>query len=296
MGQVLDDGGTGGGVRALARVAEPFHSVTYYSRELEDFTDEGYRGWWHAYFAYRPAPMGAVPAGVVTAAFYNFAPRMVERAVPAVWQVKTPAGATAMRLERVERALARIFGDVARRSIAEAADLVRLAVSGCDVAGRPLYAAYAELDWPADARLALWHGCTLLREHRGDSHNFALAAADLDGVASHVLMAGRGHGNRATILAIRGWNGDEWDDALRRMVERGWARADGSLTASGREARSGIERHTDALASAPARRLGPDGLQRLVDLLTPLVGELIAGGEVPGRWPPPHVLKQDASG
>jgi hypothetical protein len=292
VGQVLGEG-VDGVARALARVAEPLHSVTYYGRELADLTGEGYRGWWHAYFGYRPAPMGAVPANVVVATFYNFAPRMVARAVPGVWDVKSPAAAIAMRQERVGRALERALGDRHRGSVADAAALVRRAVADCDVAGRPLYGAYAELDWPGGDLVALWHGCTLLREHRGDSHNLALAAAEVDGVTSHVLMAGRGHGNRATILAIRGWTEAEWEGAVQRLVTRGWAAADGSLTGAGREARSAIERHTDALAAEPVRRLGTEGVERLIDALTPLVDELIRSGEVPGRWPPPHVVEAD---
>ena len=35
---------------------------------------------------------------------------------------------------------------------------------------RPLYAAHAELDWPDEPQLVLWHAVTLLREYRGDGH------------------------------------------------------------------------------------------------------------------------------
>ena len=293
MGEVLDDGVVGG-ARALARVAEPFHAVTYYSRELVDWTDAGYRGWWHAYFGYRAAPLGEVGAAIVTAIFYNFAPRMVTKALPGVWAIRSPSDTVALRRQRVGRALDRIFGDgILEAQIAAAVPLVRQAVEGCDVAGRALFASYGELSWPDDDVLALWHGCTLLREHRGDSHNLALANAGVDGVTSHVLMAGRGHGNRPTILAIRGWTEEEWDGAVHRLTERGWARPDGSLTEIGNEARSDIERHTDLLASEPVTRLGAAGLDRFVEAMTPLVEHLQASGEVSAGWPPAHLIKRD---
>ena len=292
MGEVLNDGAISR-ERRLARLVEPVHAVTYYAAEMADLTDVGYRGWWHAYFGYRPAPMGPVGAKVVTAVFYNFAPRMVERAVPGVWAIQAPDAALALRLTRVERALHRIFADGGQTQAAtRAVGLLRQAVEGCEVGGRPLFAAYAELEWPQDPLLALWHGCTLLREYRGESHNLALVSAGVDPVTSHVLMAGRGHGNRPTILAIRGWTVEEWDDAVSRLVERGWATSDGALTQVGAAARSDIERHTDQLSSGPTARLGEE-TQTLTDALEPLAAHLRNSGEVSGRWPPEHLMKSD---
>ncbi len=290
MGEAISDGADGA-VRALARLAEPFHAVTYYSRELVDLTDAGYRGWWHAYFGYRPAPMGAVSASTVTAAFYNFAPRMVARAVPGVWEIRSPAETSALRRDRVTTALHRIFDGVAGpAAIAEGAGLAR-ALAEAPIAGRPVYGGYAAEEWPDDDLTALWHGCTLFREHRGDSHNLALAAAAVDGIECQVLMAGRGHGNAPTIKAIRGWTDDEWDAAVDRLVDRGWADADGSLTDRGNRGRSEIEAHTDELTGPVVATLGPDGTDRLRTALEPLVAHLKATGEVSGRWPPDHLLK-----
>ncbi len=291
MGEALEDG-VNGGARAMARVVEPFHAITYYSRELTDMRPHGYRGWWHAYFGYRPAPLGSVGAATVAAIFYNFAPRMVARAVPDVWAVRSPAETVDLRLELVAKALNRLYGDGAQRqTISAAASLIRRALDDCDIAGRPLFAAYSELEWPDDDALALWHGCTLARELRGDSHNLALASAEVDGVMSHILMAGRGHGNRPTILAIRGWTEQEWEDGVRRLTERGWTEADGSLTDTGREVRSAIERHTDALALEPVTRLGVESFERFLGFMNPLVGSLRDSGEVSGRWPPAHLIK-----
>ncbi len=57
---------------------EPVHVVTYFAPEARAALDGlGYRGFWMGYFAARSAPLGQVPAEVVTAVFYNFAPERV---------------------------------------------------------------------------------------------------------------------------------------------------------------------------------------------------------------------------
>lgn len=291
MAEAIDDGTTSS-VRRMSRLVEAFHSVTYYSPEILGLTEHGYRGWWHAYFAYRPAPMGAVSAGTVTAAFYNFAPRMVERALPGVWEIMSPAAITELRLGLVDKALRRCYGDgIGTPEMERAATLLRQAVDGTDVAGRPVYGGYATLPWPGEPHLDLWHGCTLLREYRGDNHNIALAAACVGGLESHILMAAHGHGNMATILGIRGFTEDEWANAVHSLGERGWVAADGAQTDAGRAARSDIERRTDELTSGALSRLGTDAIEELEFCLKPLVGHLITSGEVSGRWPPPAVMK-----
>jgi Helix-turn-helix family len=282
--------------RQLSRLFEPYHSIAYYCPEITRFTDAGFRGWWHAYFAYRSAPLGVVPASVVAATFYNFAPRMVARAIPGAWEVLPPEQVLALRLEVVDEALRRVLGErTGDGSLARAAQLARRAVEGCDVAGRPLYAAHAARAWPDRPHLELWWACTLLREHRGDGHGVALAAADVDGTACHVLMVAQGHGNRASILPIRGWTNQEWAAATARLEARGWLDAAGAFTAKGRRARQAIEAHTDALASEPLRRLGPDGVTELDRLITPYVHVLREHGNVPGRWPPPHLRRDEGA-
>jgi hypothetical protein len=280
--------------RAIGRLYEPFHSVSYYPAEAQRWTELGYRGWWHAYFAYRSAPMGTVTAGLVTAVFYNFAPRMVGRAIPEAWAIRSPEATIELRAGLVRQALERIFaGSPLSAAITEAAPLARRAAEGCATSGRPLYGSYAELDWPEGPAMSLWHACTLLREQRGDSHNIALAAAGVDGVQSHILMAARGYGNRPTIQGIRGWTDEEWDDGVERLAARGLVQGDGSFTEAGRRLRREIEAHTDELADEPVRRLGDAGVDALVATMPPLVEHLVTTGEVAGRWPPPTVLRPD---
>jgi hypothetical protein len=283
--------------RQLAALVAPIHNVAYYTPEIRVFGTLGVKSWWAAYFAYRSAPMGAVPAEVVTAAFYGFSPRMVGRAIPSVWEHVTPQQALDVRLDAVDRAWRRIFtGADASTSdaVAEAAALLRRSIVDVGAGARPLYAAHTALPWPEPPHLQLWHATTLLREHRGDSHAIALAAADVDAVQCQVLMAARGHGNRATLQKIRGWDDVEWEAAVEALQQRGWLDAGGALDAAGRRGRRDIEDHTDALAAEPARRLGVDGGQRAAALLAPVHERLFTVGAIPGEWPPRHVMAQPA--
>ena len=272
--------------RTIARLCGTYHNITYYAPEIKSFKDVGIARYWHAYLGYRSAPMGRVPAPVVTATFYNFAPARVEAAIPAIWEHITPPQAIALRDSSVDRALTRVLGDaVASDLVVAAARIARVGIEDCDVAGRPLFAAHAALPWPDAAHMQLHHACTMWREHRGDGHNIALAAAEIDGVECHALLASRGV-TGPVIEKLRGWTATEWDAAQRRLVERGLLDENGSCTASGRAYRDAIEDHTDRLAAAPLRRLGDADARALVDALEPVVRRLVDAGAVDARWPP----------
>src|SRR5271169_3810151 len=84
--------------RRIWTLVEPVHAVTYFSAESKSaFEDAGLRGFWRGYFAGRSAPLGRVDAAPVIASFYNFAPPMVQRALPAVWDLISPEQALEVR-------------------------------------------------------------------------------------------------------------------------------------------------------------------------------------------------------
>ncbi|MFT7599044.1 MAG: hypothetical protein ACI8TP_001969 [Acidimicrobiales bacterium] len=279
--------------RGLARVLGVFHNISYYAPEMKAFADVGLPEYWRAYIAYRSAPMGPVAPSVVTATFYNFAPRVVAAAVPSAWDGITPQGAIDLRDDCIDQALRRALGDLLDSAdLREAAGLAMKGIDAAEVGARPLFAAHTELPSPNEPHRLLWHACTLWREHRGDSHNLALAAADIDGIECHVLLAAKGVGAFAVIEKIRGWTSAEWSDAVDRLVSRGFLAEESTadtpvFTPQGETLRQSIETETDRLASGPRRSLGPDDSSRLVALMEPVVGQLITSGAVPGRWPPP---------
>ena len=246
--------------RALWMRIEPIHALTYFAPESRTaFEAAGLRGFWRGYFAGRAAPFGAAGAGLVTATFYGFHQDFVGRAVPAVWDLATPAASLAARLEGVDAALDPIARGV---EIAPALSTLRRVLDGCDPAGRPLYAANADLPWPEEPHLALWHACTLLREHRGDGHVIALASAGIDGCESHVLRVLVSGIDPSVIQPHRGWSDDDWDAATERLRRRGQLDAATHAT---------VEAHTDALA------VGVDD----VSALDPIVDAVVASGAIP---------------
>lgn len=267
------------------------HNISYFSRETRAFVDAGVPEFWRAYVAYRCAPLGRVGPAAGTAVLYNFAPRMVADALPSVWDALSPEAAIALRDDCMDQALRRAFGDLCDTpQVAEAAELAERGIAGTDSAGRALFGAHIDLDWPAEPHMRLWHACTLWREHRGDSHNIALAAASIDGLEAHVLLGAKGVCDAATIEKIRGWTVPEWDAAVVRLAGRGLLTEAGEFTDDGRQLRRDIETHTDELCREPRDRLGPTELDRLIELTNPLAAHLVETGAVPGKWPPPNPI------
>lgn len=268
--------------RRLWQLLEPIHAVVYFAPEaVEEYGEAGLRGGWMGYFASRAAPMGAVPAEVVQATFFNFAPAMVYRAIPDAWGFASPERVVEARRRVADRALRRLLGDaVGDSQVAEAADLTRQAAAACRLEGRPLFAAYSSLPWPDAPHLALWHGATLLREHRGDGHVVALVAAGLDGCEAHVTQVGSGTVPAEVVRPFRGWTDEEWTAAVERLRARNVVADDGTLTGEGRRLRDEVEHRTDELAAGPWRALGGETAERLASLLAPLVDRIVAGGGV----------------
>ena len=255
--------------RSMWTLFEPVHAVTYFAPEARSgFAQAGLRGFWRGYFAGRAAPLGHANAAVVTASFFNFAPAFVARAIPAVWELITAADALQVR---TTGAVASLRGLLAGQEaeVAAAADLLWEAIGELDFAGRVLAAGNAALPVPAGAWARLWLAATVLREHRGDGHFAALAAADIDGceaVALRCLIDLR----REDLQPVRGWTDDQWDAALARLASRGWVGADGQLTGAGRDAHAAVEDATDRAASRAWERLGADTTAEIARVLTPV--------------------------
>lgn len=265
--------------RALWTLIEPLHAVVYFTEDPhEDFAEVGLRGGWRRYFAGRAAPLGPVGAAPVTALFFGFAPAMVARALPGVWELASPQQALDARRRGARRALARLLGPDAP-GLARAAELTRRAAQAARTDGRALAAANAALPWPQDDPLeVLWHAVTVLREHRGDGHVAALTTAGLNGCESIVWRAAYDN-DRAVLQPMRGWTGEDWDRAAARLAARGWLDADGRATEAGRARIERVEESTDDLAAEPWAALSADEVQEAADLLRPLA--VAAAAELP---------------
>jgi hypothetical protein len=242
---------------------EPYHDVTYFTPESRAATDAlGCKGGWMGYFGMRAAPLGAASPELVTAVFYNFAPRMVARALPDAWAVASPSEYLRVRLAGADGALRRLLGSVNTPEIAEAAALARTAAMAAPLAGRPLAAANRALPWPAEPHLELWHACTILREARGDGHVAALVAAGVGPCQALALYAREHSLDPAYMRTARGWTVEEWE-AVEGLP--------GDLPA--------VERATDMAALSPWEALGAVGTTRFIDLMTPLALRIASANE-----------------
>jgi hypothetical protein len=266
-------------VRAARRMwtlFEPVHVVSYFSPEARAaFEDAGLRGFWRGYFAGRAAPLGRVQAAPVTASFFTFAPPMVARALPGVWDLIAPEDALTVRSAGAVAALRRLLGG-RESGIGAAADLLRRAADRLDCSGRVLAAANAALSeggmgrWAGGEPLArLWQAATLLREHRGDGHFAALVAAGIDGCEALVLRCGQDL-SREQLQPVRGWTDGDWDAAAGRLAARGWLDGDGRITPAGAAGRQAVEDATDLAAARPWARLGTGATGELAALLAPV--------------------------
>ena len=125
--------------------------------------------------------------------------------------------------------------------VAEAAGLARRAAEAATQVpyGRPLYAAHAELPWPDESHLILWHAQTVLREFRGDGHVATLLTAGLTGLEAMVLHIASGETDARFLYATRGWSPPQWADAADRLRTRGLIEGHGpALTEAGRRLRA----------------------------------------------------------
>jgi hypothetical protein len=266
--------------RRLWQALEPVHAVTYFAPEPRAACQElGTRGFWASYFAQRAAPLGAAPPELVTALFYNFHPGLVARSVPGVWAVAPPRRFLEVRLAAVDAALRRLLGPglIGSAGLAEAAGTAREAALAAPTAGRALAAANRALDWPEPAHLVLWHAQTVLREQRGDGHVALLFTAGLDPVEALVLFAADTDLDGEYLRTVRGWSEGEWAAAAERLTARGLVAA-GRATPAGAALRAEVEARTDALADAPWVGIGAQRIERLVELVEPVVAAIVAGG------------------
>jgi hypothetical protein len=265
------------------RAIEPLHSHLYFAPEHDEhFAGIGLKPGRMSYFAGRAAPMGAVGGGVVTATFFNFSPSLVAHMIPRAWTLATPEQVLTARLDAARASLTRLLGDAAGSAeVAELAELLRDACAVLTPEGRPLFAAHADLPWPVEPLLALWHGATLLREHRGDGHIAVLLHAGLTGIEALITHTATGRGfSEPAARATRGWTDEEWAAACAALADRGLL-DDAGLTEDGLSLRAHIETQTDALSADPWLLLGPERTARVVELGKGLSRRLVANGAYP---------------
>jgi len=272
-------------VARVYRAVEPLHNHVYFVPETEqELTAVGLRPGRMCYFAGRAAPMGPVGPGVVTATFYNFSPNLVARHIPRAWTLASTEAILAARLAAARASLTRLLGGpeaVAAPQIGELAELLREACTVLTPEGRTLYAGHADLPWPDEPLLQVWHAASLLREYRGDGHLTALLRADLSGLEALISHTATGRGFLPEVARVgRGWSEEEWAAGRAALAERGLL-DEGGLTEAGHELRERLEAETDVLSADPWLYLGAERTARVIELGRALSARLVANGAYP---------------
>ena len=264
--------------RRMFELVEPIGGLPYSVDEpTEAMFALGFTNFWDTYFAGRAAPLGLVPAEVVDALFYNFAPGEVARHIPKVWRTTTPQAAIAARQAGCAKALRRLLGDhVESAPFARATELLTRAATSAPVEGRPMYAALRALPIPDDVVTRMFHAASLLREHRGDGHIAALMVEGVGGLEAHVLVALDMGMPAAEFGRIHHLPTAQIDAVVEGMRARGLVDDSGGMTAVGTAVKQRVEDLTDELAATPYEALTTDELDELMTALEPLAALIIA--------------------
>jgi hypothetical protein len=240
-----------------------------------------------SYVGGRAASLGEPVGPVVASAFAWFQPDLVAGLYDSARSTVPRAQLLAARDEATTASLRVVVGDDSDDGVAETADLLADAVEPADGTGRPLFSGLRARGRPADPVQRLWWACDLVREHRGDSHVAAAAAAGLGPVEMNVLTELWLGMALMSYTGTRGWPAQAMEAAVAGLEARGWL-GDGRLSDAGRGARAEIEARTDAQEQTIVDALG----DRLDDVCVRLEGWGARCIEM-GAFPP-DILKRAA--
>jgi hypothetical protein len=260
--------------RALWTLFEPIHAVTYFSAQSRDaLADIGLQRYWDGYFAGRSAPVGALAGPPVTAMFSGFAPFLVDRALPAVWSVVTPAQVIEARYVGAAATLRDLVPDEAL--VENAATALAPLVEHLDLIGRPLAAGFASLPLEDDPYRRVWQLAGTLREHRGDGHVIAIAGLEIAGITTLVLRSGVDL-DATSMQKARGWTDDEWAAETDRLIARGLLDSDRRITPAGTDLLDRAENLTNRLALSAIDRLDDAQVREVGIALVPVAAAVTA--------------------
>jgi hypothetical protein len=272
----------GSAARRLRDACEPAAMHQVWSRTVNERLAQLGLDFLTSYIGGRGAFLGEPSGAVVAAAFAWFEPGLIISS----WQAARSA-VTHDRLvqARDESTVASLREVLAGEDPAEVANLLADAAAAADGMGRPLFSGLRADGRPHDAVHLLWWASGLVREHRGDSHVAAAAAAGLDAVEMNILTELWTGMPLLSFTATRGWSPAAMQQALGQLESRGWVR-DGELTGEGRTARRTIELRTDDQEQSITAALG-DRLDEVCGFLNHWGQLCIEAGAFP-----PDILKR----
>ncbi len=242
----------GSPARRLRDASEPVAMHAVWSRAVNERLAQLGLDFLTSYVGGRGASLGDPAGAVVAAAFAWFEPGLAGGLWDAA-RAAVPPGQLGQA--RDESTVASLREVLAGEDPGEVASLLADAAGAADGMGRPLFSGRRADGRPSDPVHLLWWACGLVREHRGDSHVAAAAAAGLGPVEMNVLTELWVGMPLLSYTATRGWAPEVMQRAVKGLEGRGWVR-DGGLTDAGLTARLAIEQHTDAQEESIVTALG----------------------------------------
>jgi hypothetical protein len=265
--------------RLLRDAIEPLACQAIWSPEAaEDYAALGLDDYFAAYVWQRTAALGTPPTRLAVTALGVFAPDLVGPVFEAGVAALSRADVVRVRLDAPGRTLRRELGGIDAEA-ARAVALLRRGIEAAESTARPLFTGLCADPWPQDPLAALVHAGNVLREHRGDSHLAACAAAGLDPVQANVLTELWCGYPLLTYTPSRGWTAERMDTAVAGLRARGLLDGD-ALGAEGLRVRDALEHTTDAMQRTVIDAIGPD-LDSLTTQLAEWSDALVAAGAAP---------------
>ncbi|MBM46259.1 MAG: hypothetical protein CL458_08410 [Acidimicrobiaceae bacterium] len=271
--------------RQMWEATERYHQLCYWAPEVrEEGSRAGLKGFWMNYFATRVAPLGPVNLKAVESLFFYYAPQRIERAIPDAWSYATPEAIIEARYRGMDQALKRELGPlVESEELLRAAEIIKSVVQNVDGTGRTLFTGWNSLPWPNEPHLALWHGCTALREHRSGCHLMALAVNGLDGPQSVITQVAVDEAPSEWIQHEAGWSDDDVATATAKLRDKGWLDDQGRATEICYQGRRQIEELTDQMNEQHWVQLGTETCDELSSLLNMINKELPKDDQIDWR-------------
>lgn len=275
-------------VDRLHQLTTRLHVPVYFAREgADEYAKEGVHGF-SGYFGSRTAAMGELPTESVIATFYNFSPDRVRPAMHGVWETTT---ARDMQLARY-RLMATVFDSVGRDAlgagsdgVAEATAALAEVVNRLPWAGRVMAAGnrdalelLADSDHADDDLLRLWQLATIVREWRGDTHIAVLTTEPLSPVECTIVTWAQTGADQ--VRDSRGWAEADWDTGIDGLIDRGWMSDRSTMSDEGNRRRTTVEQRTNELSRAMWHGHDDSSVNRIGDLLEPLVDAIIQSGRL----------------
>ncbi len=253
--------------RRLRDAVEPIATIGWWSRAAAESALALGHDFFDGYVWGRAAALGAdVAPSVVVSAFGVFNGALLVPVYEHGRSVSSRSEVLASRSSGAAAGLRQATAGIDENTIANAGAALLAAVSTIEPGPRHLFGALQALPVPADPYGRLWRAAELVREHRGDTHLAACAAAGLDMAEMNVLTEVWLGYPVGEYSSTRGFDAAALALAVERMAARGWMAADGVLTPAGRSARDAIESATDVGQALLVEAIG-EGLEDLVATL-----------------------------